>query len=56
MQQKIYLEFEKKAEYFVKEVNRHIYRKSDYIKEEEYLEDWRIEEKRIEKTMYKEIA
>lgn len=59
--EKIYLVFESNAEYFASEINKEMYRKSDYIKEEEdigyeeeCLDDWKLEEERIEKTMQQE--
>lgn len=60
--EKIYLVFESNAEYFASEINKEMYRKRDYIKEEEEdigyeeecLDDWKLEEERIEKTMQQE--
>ncbi len=61
--EKIYLVFESNAEYFASEINKEMYRKSDYIKEEEdigyeeeYLDDWKLEEERIEKAMNRDVV
>lgn len=62
--EKIYLVFESNAEYFAGELNQEMYRKRDYIKEEEedigyeeeYLDDWKLEEERIEKAMNRDVV